>query len=87
MLPPSPDKIMSESIETFWKEFESLATQKTEQDTTVAPWIVREQVKIIMYSILYTLYASRTSPFRTFLIQIWEGKTGWRLHQSYMCTD
>ena len=48
MLPSSPDRIMSESIETFWKEFESLATQKTEHDTTVAPWIVREQVFFIL---------------------------------------
>ena len=61
MLPPSPDKIMSESIETFWKEFESLATQKTEQDTTVAPWIVREQVKI--YNVFNTLFAIRISYF------------------------
>ena len=45
MLHLSPGNTMSESIETFWKEYESLASYKTDQTTTVAPWIVREQVK------------------------------------------
>ena len=47
MLDLSPDNIMSESIESFWKEYESLASlasHNTEQTSTSAPWIVREQV-------------------------------------------
>ena len=39
---------MSESIESFWKEYESLATEfgDSETSSTLAPWIVREQVDI-----------------------------------------
>ena len=47
---------MSESIESFWKEYESLATEfgDSETSSTLAPWIVREQVNTVVATMTFT---------------------------------
>ena len=37
---------MSQDSQQFWKEYESLVSLNTEQASTIAPWIFKEQVDI-----------------------------------------